>query len=250
MDIFTPNQPMHSLALLKQYIRHSKLSSITQIFKLPVYCRLCSERHFIPGALCASCKAQLKVLGPHCEVCAIALPPSQTMRCGHCIKKPPYFDQVITAYAYQEPLRSLLHEFKYQSGLYLIPCISQLMLDAWVESNTQTQCLIPVPMHFKRLRERGFNQAAVLAQYLGKTLKLPYDLQYCEKIIHTSPQAVLNRSKRQQNLRGVFAIRKPPMSHVTLVDDLVTTGSTVNEMARILKLAGVERVDVWCCGRV
>jgi len=104
-------------------------------------------------------------------------------------------------------------------------------------------------MHPKRLKQRGFNQAAVLTQSLGKKLNLPYRLNSCQKIINTAPQARLNGEQRQTNLKQAFIAEKLPYQHVMLVDDLLTTGSTANELALTLKKVGVQRVDIWCCAR-
>lgn len=122
------------------------------------------------------------------------------------------------------------------------------MLDAPYDKSSM-QCLMPIPMHPKRLRERGFNQAAILAMRLSKKLNIPYDIYRCEKIINTSPQAKLTATLRQKNLKNAFKARHIPYKQVTLIDDLVTTGNTACEIARVLKKQGVEIVDVWCVSR-
>lgn len=104
-------------------------------------------------------------------------------------------------------------------------------------------------MHPKRLKLRGFNQAAVLTQTLSKKLQIPYDLTSCQKIINTAPQASLDGEQRQKNLRHAFKVTQIPYEHVALIDDLLTTGCTANELARTLKKSGVRQVDIWCCAR-
>lgn len=104
-------------------------------------------------------------------------------------------------------------------------------------------------MHFKKIKSRGFNQAAILAQSLAKKLQIPCDIKSCQKILNTAPQASLNGEQRQKNVRHAFATKKLPYEHVALIDDLLTTGATVNELARTLKKSGVKQVDVWCCAR-
>jgi ComF family protein len=104
-------------------------------------------------------------------------------------------------------------------------------------------------MHRLRIKGRGFNQAAILAKSLAKKLQIPYDLSSCQKIINTVPQATLDGEQRQKNLRQAFKTKKLPYKHIALIDDLLTTGSTANELARILKESGVEQVDIWCCAR-
>lgn len=191
----------------------------------------------------------MNCLGPCCHHCAYPLPDDAYLICGHCIKEPPHFDQAFIAYPFEEPLRSLLHQFKYHNGLYLGSFLSHLMLQAWKEPSTKPQCLIPVPMHPYRLKTRGFNQAAILTKSLARKINLPYDLTSCKKIINTAPQAGLNSQQRQKNLTGAFYTAPLPYEHVALVDDLLTTGNTANEIALSLKKAGVTKVDVWCCAR-
>ena len=157
-------------------------------------------------------------------------------------------NQVITAYRYEEPLRTLLHTFKYHQGLYLTSFLVHLMLQAPFDS-AQTDCFIPVPMHRKRLQQRGFNQAAHLAQRLSRICQRPCINHACQKIKNTAPQAGLNAHQRQINLKNAFVSRTLPYKHITLVDDLYTTGSTANEIATVLKDKGAKRVDIWCCAR-
>jgi len=189
-------------------------------------------------------------LGPACNHCAQPLPDTTFLICGRCCKKKPYFDQTITGYVFKEPLRTLLHIFKYQEGLYLSTLFANLILNSLPPRAKETECLIPVPMHRQRLRQRGFNQAAELVKHLGHQLKIPYDLSSCQKIINTAPQAGLDANQRRKNLRHAFSVPRLSYQHVTIVDDLITTGSTSNELAKLLKKQGIARVDVWCCARV
>lgn len=104
-------------------------------------------------------------------------------------------------------------------------------------------------MHPKRLKQRGFNQAVVLAKLLANTLNIPYDYTCCQKTINTAPQASLDGKQRQKNLHNAFNVSSVPYQHVVLIDDLLTTGATANELALTLKKNGVQRVDIWCCAR-
>ena len=230
-------------------MRH-KITSIAQLLRLPAICGLCNHYHSGQLALCTECTTLLTPLGPACCYCALPLPDAAFLVCGQCCRKRPYVDTVITAYRFEEPLRALLHEFKYHEGLHLLTYLITLMLHALPAGLYNTECLIPVPMHPKRLRQRGFNQAAELAKQLSRRLKLPVDLSHCQKTINTAPQAGLTAQARQKNLRHAFQVKSTPYRHVTLIDDLMTTGSTANELARMLKNQGVDRVDLWCCARV
>lgn len=230
-------------------MRH-KITSIAQLFRLPAICELCNHYHFGHLAICAECTTLLTPLGPACGYCALPLPDAAFLVCGVCCRKKPYVDTVMTAYCFEEPLRTLLHEFKYREGLHLLTFLTTLMLHALPADVYKTECLIPIPMHPKRLRQRGFNQAAELTKQLSRRLNIPCDLTHCQKRVNTMPQAGLSAKARRKNLRHVFQVNPKPYQHITLIDDLMTTGSTANELARMLKSQGVERVDLWCCARV
>lgn len=226
-----------------------KLRSITQSLRLPALCVLCHQFHHNRLAVCTECIALLTPLGFCCQQCASPLFDNGYPLCGQCIKTPPYFDSALVHYRFEEPLRSLLHQFKYNNSLYLTSFLGELIIQAQSTDGVTPQCLIPVPMHHRRLKTRGFNQAAVLARFLAKKLAIPCDSSSCVKTVNTSPQAELGGELRRKNLRNAFACDTLNYKHVALVDDLLTTGSTANELARTLKKAGVERVDIWCCAR-
>ncbi|WP_207384149.1 ComF family protein [Legionella nagasakiensis] len=225
-----------------------KKISIAQILRPPSICSLCNQYHQNRRAICESCLELFIPLGPACHICAMPLLDDKFLLCGQCIRKKPKFDRVIASYRFEEPLRTLLHEFKYYEGLYLNAFIADLMLNNLPDLHN-TQCLIPVPMHPRRLRERGYNQANELTKYLAAHLRLPYELFLCKKIRNTASQAGLDGKQRRQNLRGSFTTKTIRYRHITLVDDLLTTGSTANELAGVLKKQGAAHVDVWCCAR-
>ena len=229
-------------------MRH-KIASISQRLRLPAICVLCNQYHRERIAVCAECLQYLKPIGPACQYCALPLPDSDFLVCGHCCKQKQSIDNAIAAYHFEEPIRSLLHEFKYHEGLYLGSFFATLIIKALPATALTTECLIPVPLHPKRMQQRGFNQAAELVKHLSRALKLPYALFHCKKIINTAPQAALTKPERQKNLQAAFYAKLLPYQHVTLIDDLFTTGSTVNELACTLKQQGVKRVDVWCAAR-
>lgn len=223
-----------------------KILSITQKFRLPSLCVLCQHYHETQEIVCSSCITLLKPLEASCQICALPLNDGHGLICGYCIRQKPAFDKVFAAYLFEEPLRTLIHQFKYHEGLFLAEFLSRSALP---KEEVITECLIPVPVHPERLRKRGFNPAAQLAAFLSKWLNLPCERNLCKKITQTAPQAKLNRLDRENNLRRAFFSKPIPYEHVTLIDDLVTTGSTVNELAKTLKKQGAKVVDVWCCAR-
>ncbi|CEK09907.1 ComF family protein [Legionella hackeliae] len=219
------------------------------MLRFPSACVICSQYHRENCAVCKNCMTLLQPLGHACQYCAFPLPDKDFLVCGQCAKVKPAFDKAFVMYQFEEPLRTLLHQYKYNGALYLRKFLVQLILSALPTEKTKTQCLIPVPLHPQRLRERGFNQAAEFSKHLAKTLKIPCELNLCKKILHTPAQVSLNGKARRNNLRHAFEIKNNAYRHITLVDDLLTTGSTANELAKLFKRQGVERVDIWCCAR-
>lgn len=209
---------------------------------------LCHTARCKSSVVCNDCLAYFPKLKFACTTCAIPLSEPHFLHCGKCIIQKPAIDNVITHYRFQEPLRMILHQFKYHEGFYLTSLITQLMIEA-LPVNYQTQCIIPVPMHLKRLQERGFNHALHLAKPLARYLNAPLETRICKKVIHTPSQASLKAHTRKHNLRHAYSIQKTHHQHVTLVDDLITTGNTANEIAKALKKTGVKRVDLWCCAK-
>jgi predicted amidophosphoribosyltransferase len=104
-------------------------------------------------------------------------------------------------------------------------------------------------MHRTRLRQRGYNQALEVAREVSKALRVPVDYKCCRRTRNTVPQTSLQGKLRQKNLRGAFDVRGELPGHVAIVDDVVTTGATVRELARVMRWAGVERIEVWACAR-
>jgi len=226
-----------------------KIASIAQRLRIPAVCPFCSHYHRGKYAACDDCSSLLVHIGNACTICCLPLTDNIIGPCGNCIKQKPAFDQVITAYCFEEPLRTFLHEFKYKQALYLRSFMVKLMCDALTITSYTPGCLVPVPMHAKRLKERGFNQAAELTKLLARKMRLTYDLTLCEKTINTVPQVYLNAKQRKRNLHQGFRAYPTAHRHITLIDDLLTTGSTADELALILKKQGVEKVDVWCLAR-
>lgn len=211
-------------------------------------CVLCSTYHRGVCGVCTSCQTLFKTIKNACIICNLPLLDENFKLCGRCIRDKPAFDKVYTRYVYEEPLRTLMQEFKYREGIFLDNLLSDMMLEA-IPSSYQPDCLVPVPMHATRLRQRGFNQAAQLAKILAKKTGIPCQTSICQKIIHTNTQVTLNRKQRQKNLRNAFTVSPNAFEHIVIVDDLLTTGSTVEELAKALKKQGAKQVDVWCCAR-
>ena len=216
-------------------------------------CLLCAGRGSAPRTdLCAACEAELPENLYSCRVCAQPLQPGTIdMTCGACLKRWPSFDTAIGVYRYGYPVDHLVHSLKYGGALAPGRVLAGLLALRVADAGVQLpSLLIPVPLSASRFRRRGYNQAIELARHLRKHLGVAVCTDLVTRIRDTPEQAGLNRKQRRRNLRGAFAVsRRIPGAHVAIVDDVVTTGSTANELAKVLKRAGATRVDVWAVAR-
>jgi ComF family protein len=150
---------------------------------------------------------------------------------------------------YQPPVDDLVASLKYHQQFHLGPVLTEILAQAVRREGSGVQVLLPVPMPGPGLRERGFNQAAELARHLSLQLKIPWSVEYLSRVRGNRHQQSLRRNQRRRNVRGVFACRGKPPARVALIDDVMTTGATAEEASRILKRAGVARVEVWTVAR-
>ncbi|HEY3487479.1 MAG TPA: ComF family protein [Gammaproteobacteria bacterium] len=222
-----------------------------QVF--PGNCMICGQVADTGMDLCFACRWHLPWLEYGCWRCANPLVPTTRDRllCGRCIHKPPQFDRSYCAFIYQQPVNWLLQGLKYQRRLTGIPVLSRLLLEfLHPRLEFQPELIIPVPLHKSRLRMRGFNQALEIARPLARAFNIPLSTQICTRIRETAPQSELPASRRSANVRHAFRMQAPlTVKHVAIVDDIVTTGATVNELARMLKRHGAESVQVWAVAR-
>nr|MDT0252132.1 ComF family protein [Endozoicomonas sp.] len=191
-----------------------------------------------------------------CSCCGLPINDSETGLCSQCLKQPPLFDHCLAPFLYQFPVNRILQMVKYQSRLELInPIVKPLaeLLMEFYEDDDWPEVMLPVPLHRKRLRERGYDQALLLAKALKKQLhfmELNIEDRLIKKQTNSVPQQSLDAKDRQKNIRNAFALRKQPQwDHVALIDDVVTTGATVSEITKLLKQNGVKRVDIWSIAR-
>jgi len=234
---------------------------IAQNFLFPPVCLLCDghggDRASQSGLdLCTSCLNELPYLnGAVCTGCAkpITADRSQSQRlfCGQCLQHRYEFDAVMAVFQYQTPLDYLIQGLKYNDRLVnarLLGCLMGRYLLANVTSRPDG--LIPVPLHKNRLRERGYNQSLEIARYIAQELALPILSNACVRQRQTTSQTGLSIKERRKNVQKAF-VCKGSMSgcYIVIIDDVMTTGSTVNELARELKRAGARKVDVWVCAR-
>jgi ComF family protein len=210
----------------------------------PHFCSSCwNDFDILSGALCPSCGRPFE--SPE------ALNHSPSFLCSACRKTPPLFDQALSIGYFEGPLREAVHQLKYR------PCRSLgKPLGEWMAGRLRPlsaiDCVMPVPLHRKRLRERGFNQALLLAHQVGTRHGIPLVYDNLQRIRPTRPQVELNGEDRVANVAGAFGLRRPELvrdRHVLLIDDVFTTGATMNECAAVLKKAEAGQVTACTLAR-
>ncbi|WP_455229991.1 double zinc ribbon domain-containing protein [Geopseudomonas aromaticivorans] len=218
-------------------------------------CLLCDLPADTPQPLCSDCERELPWLGPHCRVCALPLP-ADGLVCAHCLRRTPSFQRVEAPWRYAFPLDALITRFKHQSawpfGRLLGALLAEHLRHAYLEGLPRPDLLLPVPLARPRLRRRGFNQAALLAQWLTAALQLPVREDLLLRPRDTPAQQQLDAAARRRNLRQAFAIADPAAiagRRVAIVDDVLTTGATAEALSSLLRRAGAVRVDVYCLAR-
>ena len=220
-------------------------------FALPNLCALCGN--LSQTALCADCddagywnEARLR-----CAVCAVPLAGSRHAaaahyRCDDCIDSPPSFDATLTLADYRAPLDMLARNLKFRArfalGREFASRLARAVADAYAQ-DALPDVVAPVPLSRKRLIERGYNQAWQIAKPLARALQVRADAALVRRIAHTSPQSRLDRDTRRRNVAGAFTVTKPVRGlHVAVVDDVMTSGATLDALAHTLKTAGAARV--------
>jgi ComF family protein len=228
---------------------------------LPRTCAGCQREWMLSeqGCWCSDCLQGLVwVRSPLCPCCGIPFldsPQSADHLCGDCLKGSFAFDTARSAVLYAGLTRNRIHQLKFGRQLHWGPALVDLLAATvgWKEALGPVDLMLPVPLHRQRLRHRGFNQAGLIAHGIGKLASIP--VRYGVLVRHraTQPQTQLGRLERLENVHGAFAVAKPAALQgrsILLIDDVFTTGTTLNECARVLKRAGAGRVAAFTVARV
>lgn len=220
---------------------------------LPAACVLC-RREALGCSLCAECERHLIANASACARCAQPLPQA-TPLCGECLQHLPAFDRAWAGFVYAPPLSSLIQRYKFNASL----AVGHALMPAWTGALREylasrpeppPLALIPVPLHRSRLRQRGYNQALELARGVGAALDLPVLGDALTRVRATAAQPSLDKRERKRNVRGAFApsaATLPP--RVALIDDVMTTGATLDAAAQALRQAGVTWVEAFALAR-
>lgn len=217
-------------------------------------CVACLYANAIHG-LCAPCRADLPVNRWSCFTCGLPLPwAADNLRCGECSKEPPPFERARIPWRYQFPVDGMIGRYKYHGqrkfARPLMADFGQFLAHQLAEDAASLpDLLVPAPMHPKRRRKRGFNQATDIAEQVGRQLGIPVDAGLVRRVKQVQSQRKLNRTQRLANLRDVFEVRGAPPARVAIVDDVVTTGATARALALKLKAAGARDVEIWALAR-
>lgn len=204
-------------------------------------CVLCGIARGAPD-LCLGCRADFLAQRPRCARCAMPLP-AAAVTCGACLREPPHFDATLAVADYAAPIDALVLALKFGHRLELAPVLGALLAERAASLAPAPDALVPVPLSFERVAERGFNQSLEIARTAAHLLDWPLDPRLLLRTRHAVAQASLRLDARHRNIRGAFAARHRVSGlHVAVVDDVLTSGSTLDEVARVLKAAGAARV--------
>lgn len=214
-------------------------------------CLLCKNPHGEIFGFCSECFDDLPWhTAPHCPQCGLE---SSGDVCGQCLKNSPNFDHTHALLTYDFPADALLQHFKYQQAHHLAHTFGHLFANHLSKTHAQLSnidAILPMPMHPTRLKERGFNQALEIARILAKNLALPLDIESCFRKKWTPPQATLPLKDRVKNMQDVFACNKNLQGlNIALMDDVMTSGASLNALAKTLKQAGANTVECWVVAR-
>ncbi len=227
-----------------------KVNSAAATFFNGNRCFLCSDPGKGHESICRACLEDLALNTDACPDCA--KPDSASRPCADCLNRSQTFiNNTWTLFHYKYPVNRLIIHMKFNQGLDIANYLGGMLAELFLNHRTALpDCIIPVPLHYRRLIARGYNQSVELAQPVSTQLGIKLDTFSCKRDRATTPQADLPAKKRRQNVRNAFSVSNTlDYKHILLIDDVITTGSTVNELARMLSLAGVRQVDVLAVAR-
>lgn len=228
-------------------------------FILPPVCPLCRALVSENKTVCSACWSQIQfIAAPHCPQCAKPFEfgsATNDLKCAKCLSTPPAYQATRAVFKYDDFSRKLILPFKHYNAIHIGPLLAQWMYTAGKDVLTESDFLIPVPLHWTRLLRRGYNQAAILSKELSRLSHIPSHLKILERVKLTPLQGSLTPKQRQENVQNAFSVPSSALPQVkgkilVLIDDVITTGATLDACAKALVKAGAKEVRVLAVGRV
>ncbi|GAC1623860.1 MAG: ComF family protein [Nevskia sp.] len=217
---------------------------------LPPHCLFCrgpAERDLV----CTGCRDSLPWNRSCCPVCALPQATGQAIVCTRCAARAPDYDRAWSAFRHEMPIAQAIYGLKYHAQFQQARLLGAAMAAALAARGAPLPALLlPVPLHASRLRRRGYNQALELARVLARRLRIEIDCRSASRIRATEDQIGQSAVERRRSVKGAFAVSTAVAGkHIAIIDDVMTTGSTVNELARACRQAGAARLEVWTAAR-
>lgn len=213
----------------------------------PEVCPFCGRAS--SRGICDACKrklAALKIREPRCMRCGKPVLDAEQEYCYDCRHMRHYYDRGYSLWLHKEPVSTSIYQFKYHNQRRYGICYAEEIIRCYGPriKRWAPGLLLPIPLHKKRRRKRGYNQAAVVCREIGRRLGIPVDEKNLVRSLYTEPQKILSHQERRENLKHAFTVKNSfrPVPTVLLVDDIYTTGSTIDAAAAVLKRKGVEKV--------
>lgn len=231
----------------------NKWIEYARTYVYPPTCAMCGHASNTRLDICSQCYGTLPHNLSACSQCGLPLESasSETL-CGQCLKSGHSFDKAFSLFQYSSPIDHFIQALKFNGKLHFASLLGNLLADALANRPAESlpEVIIPVPLHSSRQRARGFNQAVEIARPVSTALNIPLNYHSCIRTRPTIAQSTLNARKRRSNILGAFAVkRKINIKNIAILDDVITTGHTVNELARTLKQHGAHNIEVWSIAR-
>lgn len=224
---------------------------------LPPLCATCKEDVISQGALCARCWGNLNFVGPaHCQCCGVpfeVIDGADGLQCDMCMREPPAFARARAPLVYDDASRTMIMRLKHGDELHIVPSFVPFLRQAGAVLLARADALVPVPLHRWRLFKRRYNQSALMANALAASMNIAVLPEALVRTRPTPTQGARDRKERFKNVKGAFAVKNTEAVEgktLVLIDDVLTTGATASECAKVLLAAGAARVDVLTLARV
>lgn len=223
------------------------------MIRFPNVCQFCRRKIKNATGICLTCQQDLPWITHACQICSLPLLSQQLLVCTQCQKKQALYDKAYIPFRYEPPISQLIGQLKFHQRIINAKILSALLLTFLQTKRSRNNLpnrIIPIPLHKKRIRKRGFNQAILIAKWIANKFNVPLDRTSCQRVCKTKRQSSLIASERQQNIKNAFRVIQPiPVKHIAIIDDVMTTGHTINEFSKTLRQAGVKKIEIWCCAR-